>query len=88
MLALTSQVLGWLLISFSLPRVPAALTSVVLTLQPVMSVVLAMLLLDEAPSEVQITGVAVVLAGITLATVGRPRLGRQPPSDAAPVELT
>ena len=72
-LALSSQVLGWLLISFSLPRVPAAVTSVVLTLQPVMSVGLAMVLLDEAPSSVQIAGVAVVLTGILLATVGSAR---------------
>ena len=86
-LALTSQVVGWLLISFSLPRVPAAVTSVVLTLQPVMSVVLAMLLLDEDPSPVQILGVAVVLSGIALA-VARPRLGRERPSEIAPVDLT
>ncbi len=72
-LALSSQVAGWLLISITLPRVPAALTSVVLTLQPVLAVVLAMLLLDEAPSSVQLTGIAVVLAGILLATVGRRR---------------
>ena len=37
-LALTSQVLGWLLITVSLPRLPAALTSVTLTIQPVGSV--------------------------------------------------
>ena len=30
LLALTSQVLGWMLISVSLPRLPAALTSVLL----------------------------------------------------------
>ena len=39
-LALTSQVLGWLLISASLPRLPAALTSLLLTIQPVGSVIL------------------------------------------------
>lgn len=87
-LALTSQVLGWLLISISLPRVPAAVTSVVLTLQPAMSVLLAMLLLDEDPSRVQIAGVVVVVGGIALATVGRPRLGRARPSEVAPVDLT
>ena len=87
LLALTSQVVGWLLISFSLPRVPAAVTSVVLTLQPVMSVVLAMLLVDEDPSPVQILGVAVVLSGIALA-VARPRPGRERPSEVAPVDLT
>jgi drug/metabolite transporter (DMT)-like permease len=69
-LALSSQVLGWLLISIALPRVPAALTSVVLTLQPVLSVVLAVVLLDEAPSGVQLAGIAVVVSGIVLATVG------------------
>ena len=77
-LALTSQVVGWLLISISLPRVPAAVTSVVLTLQQVMSVVFAMVLLDEAPSTVQLAGIAVVLAGIVLATV------RQKREEAAP----
>jgi drug/metabolite transporter (DMT)-like permease len=70
-LAVTSQVLGWLLISIALPRVPAALTSVVLTAQPVASVVLAMALLDETPSAVQLAGIGVVIGGILLATVGR-----------------
>ena len=77
-LALTAQVLGWLLISIALPRAPAALTSIVLTFQPVMSVVLAMALLDESPSPVQLAGIAVVLAGILLATVGRRRPARKP----------
>jgi drug/metabolite transporter (DMT)-like permease len=75
-LALTSQVVGWLIISVSLPRLPAALTSVVLTLQPVGSVVLAMLLLGEAPSIVQLLGAATILAGLVLATLrlrGEPR---------------
>jgi drug/metabolite transporter (DMT)-like permease len=71
-LALSSQVLGWLLISLSLPRVPALMTSIVLMLQPVGSVVLAAILLSEAPSAVQLTGVGVVLAGVVFATV-RPR---------------
>jgi drug/metabolite transporter (DMT)-like permease len=70
-LALTSQVVGWLLISISLPRLPAALTSVLLTVQPVGSVLLGVVLLAEAPSEYQLAGVAVVLAGIVVATTGR-----------------
>ena len=67
-LALTSQVLGWLLIAAGLPRAPAAIGSVVLTLQPVAAVLLAIVLVDEDPSAVQIAGVAVVLGGIVLAT--------------------
>jgi drug/metabolite transporter (DMT)-like permease len=72
LLALTSQVLGWLLISVSLPRLPAVLTSIVLMLQPVSTVFLAAVLLSEAPSAVQLTGVAIVIAGVAVATV-RPR---------------
>jgi drug/metabolite transporter (DMT)-like permease len=70
-LALTSQVLGWLLISVSLPRLPALLTAITLTLQPVGSVILGVILLSEKPSVVQLAGVAVVVGGIVLATTGR-----------------
>jgi drug/metabolite transporter (DMT)-like permease len=75
-LALTSQVVGWLIISVSLPRLPAALTSVILTLQPVASVMLAMLLLGEAPSGIQLLGAGTILIGLLLATLrfrGEPR---------------
>jgi drug/metabolite transporter (DMT)-like permease len=70
-LALSSQVLGWLLITIALPRVQAALASVLLTVQPVLSVVFAAILLDESPSTVQSIGIAVVISGILLATLGR-----------------
>jgi drug/metabolite transporter (DMT)-like permease len=72
LLALSSQVLGWLLISVSLPRLPALVTSILLMLQPVGAVALAALLFSEAPSPVQLTGVVVVLAGVAVATV-KPR---------------
>lgn len=68
-LALGVHVVGWLLISISLPRLPAALTSVVLTIQPVASVFLGVWILAEAPSALQLGGVALVLAGLLLATV-------------------
>jgi len=72
-LALTSQVLGWMLISVSLPRLPAALASVLLFVQPVGSVLLGIVLLGEDPSTLQLSGVAVVLAGIAVATAPRRR---------------
>jgi drug/metabolite transporter (DMT)-like permease len=75
LLALTSQVVGWLIISVSLPRLPAALTSVILTLQPVGSVLLAMVLLGEAPSVVQLLGAGTILVGLVLATL---RFGSEP----------
>ncbi len=72
-LALTSQVLGWLLITTSLPRLPAAITSLILAIQPVGSVALAALILGESPSALQLVGVAVVLAAVVTAT--RPASG-------------
>jgi drug/metabolite transporter (DMT)-like permease len=79
LLALSSQVLGWLLISLSLPRLPAVLTSILLMLQPVSAVFLAAVLLSEAPSAVQLSGVAIVLAGVALATL-QPTSRRRPVS--------
>jgi drug/metabolite transporter (DMT)-like permease len=70
-LALTSQVFGWLLISISLPRLPAALSSVMLTFQPLCSVLFAALLLDESPSGAQLVGAACILAGLIVASVTR-----------------
>ena len=72
LLALSSQVLGWLLISVSLPRLPAVLTSIVLMLQPVSTVLLGAVLLSESPSAVQLAGVAIVIAGVAVATL-KPR---------------
>jgi drug/metabolite transporter (DMT)-like permease len=70
LLALSSQVLGWLLISVSLPRLPAAITSIVLMLQPMTTVLLGAVLLSERPSAIQLSGVLVVLAGVAFATIG------------------
>lgn len=67
-LALTAQVAGWLLISSSLPRLPAAVTSVVLLLQPVGAMALAALIVDERPSLAQLTGAVAILAGVVIAT--------------------
>jgi drug/metabolite transporter (DMT)-like permease len=67
-LALTSQVLGWLLIAVALPRLPAALTSIVLTVQPVGSVLLGVVLLGEDPAPLQLAGVVVIVGGIVVAT--------------------
>ena len=69
LLALTSQVVGWLLISVSLPRLPAALNSVLLLVQPIGSVALGVLILDEHPSPLQLLGVVVILGGVLLATL-------------------
>jgi drug/metabolite transporter (DMT)-like permease len=78
-LALTSQVLGWLLIGTSLPRLPAALTSMLLTVQPVGSVALAAVIFGESPSGLQLVGVGLVVAALLAA-------GRASGPSGAPVE--
>jgi len=70
-LALSSQVLGWLLITVSLPRLPAVGTSLILTLQPVATVALAAILLGEDPSLLQLLGAGAILAGLIVASTGR-----------------
>ena len=57
---------GWLLISVGLPRLPAAVTSVLLTIQPVASVLLGRLIFTEIPSPLQLAGVGLVVAGLLL----------------------
>jgi drug/metabolite transporter (DMT)-like permease len=69
MLGITAQSAGYLLISISLPRLPAIVTSIILLSQPVMAMGLAMALLGETPSPVQLLGVAFVIGGITAATI-------------------
>jgi len=86
LLGLTSQALGYLLISLSLTRLPAVLTSIILLAQPVMTVALSIALLGEAPSVVQLVGVVFVVGGIAAATFGataaRIRLPRRAEAEA------
>ncbi len=63
-LALGSQVLGWLLITRALPLLPAAVTSVVLTIQPIGSMCLAVLIFGERPSMLQLFGLLLILSGL------------------------
>jgi drug/metabolite transporter (DMT)-like permease len=71
LLALSAQVLGWLLIAISLPRLPAVVTSVSLTFQPVCSVILAALILGESPSALQLLGAFAILAGLLISSLGQ-----------------
>ena len=72
LLGLTSQALGWLLITLSLPRLPAAMTSLTLTIQPIASVALGAILLGQEPSALQLAGVACILAGLLSVALRRP----------------
>jgi drug/metabolite transporter (DMT)-like permease len=72
LLALASQTVGWLLITASLPRLPAALSSLLLLLQPAAALVVADLVLGEQPSLLQVAGAVLVCGGVLAASGALP----------------
>jgi len=75
-LALGSQVLGWVLLTSSIHRLPAALTAVTLVLQPVLALIWGVVLLGEPLGLPQGVGACLALMGVALAQAsslpGRP----------------
>ncbi len=69
-LALISHAGGQSLIAFSLAHLPAAFSSVVLLMQPVIAAILAVIILHEAPVLWQVLGGLIVLIGIYIAKRG------------------
>jgi drug/metabolite transporter (DMT)-like permease len=67
LLALSSQVLAWVLLSSSIHRLPAAMTSIALLAQPVLAIVWGGVLLGEELGVPQVVGAGVVLAGVAVA---------------------
>jgi drug/metabolite transporter (DMT)-like permease len=85
LLALSSQVIGWLLITVSMPRLAAGMIGALLLIQPAGSVALSYLILGERPSLLQLAGVALVLTGVVVAVTGRSSdADRSPDADRAP----
>jgi drug/metabolite transporter (DMT)-like permease len=93
LLSISSQTIGWLLITSSLPRLPAAISSLTLLLQPAAAMFLAAIVLAERPTLIQIAGALVVCTGVLTVSLtassprrdrpsGRPR--DREPQDAAP----
>lgn len=68
LLALVSQTTGWLFITSSLPRLPAAVSSLLLLLQPASAMVLAYVILGERPSGLAVVGAVLVCSGVLAAT--------------------
>ena len=80
LLAMTSGTAGWLLITSSLPRLPASMSSLLLLLQPAAAILLAAVVLGEHPSPLQLAGAALVCGGILVAAraTGRSNRSRYP----------
>jgi drug/metabolite transporter (DMT)-like permease len=71
LLAVGSQVIGWLLIGRALPELPALETSVLLLVQPVFAVIWGVLFFDERLSALQWAGSAIVLFGVAALSIRR-----------------
>lgn len=72
-LALTSQVGGWMLIGYVLPRLPAAETATIILLQPALTLIWGALILGERPSVIQLLGAVIVLGGVGFVALWRAR---------------
>ncbi len=63
-LALLVQTAGWLLITSSLPGLPAAVSALLLLVQPAGALVLAAIILGQRPTLLQLAGAVLVCAGV------------------------
>lgn len=77
LLALVPQLVGHSAINWSLAYVPAALVAVAILVEPVGATALAVVILDETPSALEITGALLVMAGVYVAL----RRGPAPAAD-------
>jgi drug/metabolite transporter (DMT)-like permease len=69
LIALLSQTAGWLLVTSSLPRLPAAVSSLMLLLQPAASLGLAAVILEQRPTALQIVGAVLTCGGALVASM-------------------
>ncbi len=83
-LAVVTQVIGWLVLTEALAGLPAVYASVFLLLQPVAALGYALVLLGEMPSLAQLGGVALVIGCVAIvSTVERPTARPVPVLEAA-----
>jgi len=69
LLAVSCQVIGWIAITYALPRLPAAHTSFAILLQPVLTILWGVIFLSEKPSIQQIGGMSLIFAAIIAVTM-------------------
>lgn len=81
LLAVVSQVFGWMCITTAMPQLPALETSILLLGQPVFAVVWGLVLFGERLSPVQWAGCGLVLGGVATLTSRASLLPRPPRGD-------
>ena len=69
LLAISCQVIGWIAITYALPRLPAAHTSFAVLLQPILTIVWGVIILNESPSLQQTAGMILIFSAIIAVTL-------------------
>jgi drug/metabolite transporter (DMT)-like permease len=72
-LTLTSGIVGWLLITRSLPHLPATVSALILLLEPAGAILLGFVVLGQRPSLLQVVGVVIVCGGVMAVVSSQPR---------------
>ncbi len=81
-LAMLSQTIGWLFITSSLPRLPSAVSSLMLLLQPAAALLLAAVVLSQHPTAWQLVGAGLVCCGVLPAVWKSAGVPVEAPSDS------
>ena len=68
-LGIVCQVIGWVLITQSMPNLPTSIVGVVLLLQPALSMLWDILFFDRPMGMMDFVGLSMVLLGVYLATL-------------------
>ena len=68
LLALVSQVIGWLLVASASQRLPASAVAASLVLQSASALLFGAVLHAQTPTLVQLAGAGMILAGVVVAT--------------------
>ena len=78
--ALVSQLIGYMALAYALGHLPASIVAPTMVLQPVVTALLAIPLLNETPNAWQVLGGLVALTGIYIVNRSHHRTLKEPPS--------
>jgi drug/metabolite transporter (DMT)-like permease len=82
-LTVTSGIVGWLLITRSLPHLPATASALILLLEPVGAIILGAIVLSQRPSLLQIAGAVLVCGCVLVVATGQANTGKMTAKSAA-----
>lgn len=77
--ALFTQLIGYMAISYALGNLPASVVSPSLNLQPVVTIILAIPLLNEFPGTLQVLGSLLTLGGVYTINYAHQQKSADPP---------